>query len=98
MLILSADDAFNIRTRQSFRLIFLIIFADQNALNLRKFESVLAFSSILTGIERSINGRERRVSRVSGWGRGLCMQTIDAPKRLSPVSGDVTGAARVGSS
>lgn len=98
MLILSADDAFNIRTRQSFRLIFLIIFADQNALNLRKFESVLAFSSILTGIERSTSGRERRVSRVSGWGRGLCMQTIDAPKRLSPVSGDVTGAARVGSS
>lgn len=40
MLILSADDAFNISTRQSFRLIFLIIFADQIALNLIKFESV----------------------------------------------------------
>lgn len=98
MLILSADDAFNIGTRQSFRLIFLVIFADQNALNLRQFESVLAFSSFLTGRERSSSGRERRVSRVLGWGRGLCMQTIDAPKRLSPVSGDVTGAARVGSS
>lgn len=98
MLIISADDAFNIVTRQFFCVNILIIFVYQVALNLRKFEKAFAFSSFLTGRERSTSERERRVSRVSGWGRGLCLQTIDAPKRLSPVSGDVTGAARVGSS
>lgn len=46
--------------------------------------------------------RERRATSAnySGrhWGRGGVCKKIHAPKRLSPVSGDVTRAARVGSS
>lgn len=65
MLILSADDAFNIGTPQLLRPNFLIIFVYQIVLNLRKFQSVFAFSSFLTGRERSTRDREKEsVTRV----------------------------------
>lgn len=98
MLILSADDAFNIGTRQFFCVNFLLFFVYLTALNLRKFESVLAFSSFLTGRERSTSAREKEgVTRV-GEGAWPMNANDRRPQAPFPVSGDVTGAARVGSS
>lgn len=85
MLILSADDEFNIGTRQFFGVHFLFIFNYQIARKLRPFESVFAFSSFLTGRERSTSdGAKEGVTRVGLGGVAYVCKRSTPPSAFPP--------------